>query len=385
MKALILEAERTTAEVGEVPVPQPAAGEVLVRVQAVALNPVDALYTKHPLGRTGRVVGSDFAGIVESEGNEGFPKGQRVAGFLQGASSANERPGAFADYLVCPTSLLWKIPDSVSYEEAATINLCGLTAAQAIFYRLGLKAPFSWQPLTDSETDHDLKIAPPPRRSEPLYFFIYGATTSVGLFAAQLLRRSQEASGRPLVLVGAASRGRFDLLKSEPYKYDYLVDYRDADWPEQVRQLTEGGVDYAYDCISEGSTVKMTSTTLREGANMAIVRSREAGAWQAADMALEPMYGAVWEGLGVDVQYHKFVVKTSPSKRAFAAAFYSWLSNGGQLIANPVRVMPGGLERIAPDGFALLGAGNVTARQQSRQESWMKPVSAEKLVYRLQD
>ena len=66
MKALILDAERRAAEVKEVLIPQPAAGEILVRVRAVALNPVDALYTKYPLGRTGRVVGSDFAGVVES-------------------------------------------------------------------------------------------------------------------------------------------------------------------------------------------------------------------------------------------------------------------------------------------------------------------------------
>ena len=176
----------------------------------------------------------------------------RVAGFLQGASSANERPGAFAEYLVCPTSLVWKFPDSISFEEAATINLCGLTAAQAIFYRLGLDAPFSWQ---SSETRRvEVSVTNPNVPSgmgEPLFFFIYGATTSVGLFAAQLVRHSLKGSGRRFVLIGAASPARFNLLKTEPYSYDHLVDYHDIDWPEQVRTLTGGGAHYAYDCISE--------------------------------------------------------------------------------------------------------------------------------------
>jgi len=45
--------------------------------------------------------------------------------------------------------------------------------------------------------------------------------------------------------------------------------------------------------------------------------------------------------------------------------------------------MPGGLERIVNDGFALLGPGSMVDRESSRTEAWMKPVSAEKLVYKI--
>lgn len=49
---------------------------------------------------------------------------------------------------------------------------------------------------------------------------------------------------------------------------------------------------------------------------------------------------------------------------------------------NPVRAMPGGLERIVPDGFALLGSGSVTSRTTlKRDEPYMKPISGEKVVY----
>jgi hypothetical protein len=45
--------------------------------------------------------------------------------------------------------------------------------------------------------------------------------------------------------------------------------------------------------------------------------------------------------------------------------------------------MPGGLENVVPDGLALLGCGSMEDRNKERPEAWMRPVSAEKLVYRL--
>ena len=172
MKALILDANNRTAIIETIPVPSPAPHEVLIRVIAVALNPVDSLYVYNPLAQSGRVVGSDFAGIIEILG-DGLPqyssdlkRGDRVAGFLQGAGSVNDRPGAFAQYIVCPWDLVWKVDESMRLREAAAVSLCALTAAQALFSRMGLKAPFAW-PANASDTDRgDLA---------PISFFIYGA------------------------------------------------------------------------------------------------------------------------------------------------------------------------------------------------------------------
>lgn len=80
------------------------------------------------------------------------------------------------------------------------------------------------------------------------------------------------------------------------------------------------------------------------------------------------------------------IIPASPSARAFAAAFFTWLGDnaGTALQANPLRHMPGGLERVVQDGLALMGANKVSERAEStRQEEWMRPVSAEKLVYSL--
>ena len=397
MKALVLDAEQRTAHIQSVPPPHPSAHEILVRVVAVALNPIDSLYVFNPLASTGRTIGSDFAGVIDAVGNAvpqspagggGLKRGDRVAGFLQGACSVNDRPGAFAEFLVCPWDLVWKVGDGRRLQEAAAVSLCGLTAAQALFFRMGLEVPFPWQPMKGSLTAAAAAAAVIPEKTQPLApsvsFFIYGASTSVGLYAAQLVRRIAQPSGRSIKLFGAASQKHFRLLQAEPYGYDGLVDYHDADWAAKVRGFAYGaGVSYAYDCVSEGRTVSKTASTLAPSGKMAIVRSREGGAWTEEDgLPVEPSYGAVWEGLGEVVQYQGMDLAASPRARSFAVAFYEWLSSGGKrLEPNPLREMPGGLESIAGDGFRLLGSGTMGDRDSSSETARMEPLSAEKMVY----
>ncbi|KAH8599228.1 chaperonin 10-like protein [Bisporella sp. PMI_857] len=387
MKALVLDAQARTALVQEVDIPKPAHGEVLIRVQAIALNPVDALYVFNPLGETGRIVGSDFSGTVVADGGGvNIRPDHRVAGFLQGACSSNDRPGAFAEYLICPADLLWEISGPVSFAQAATVSLCALTAAQALFYRLRLPAPFEWESTPEVKDGSSAVLN--LEEGELLNFFIYGASTSVALYAAQLIRRFSEASGRPIKLIGSASKARFSLLQSGPYFYNDLVDYRDSEWQQQALQLTGGaGFHYAFDCISEGPTVKRIISLLQHGGKIAIVRSKEGGAWDSEGLPpdVEPIYGAVWEGLGVEIQYQNLVVQPDADARRFAVSFYKWLSKGGKLQANPVREMPGGLDRVVQDGFALLGAGAMEDRAKDRNEPWMKPLSAEKSVYAIDE
>lgn len=78
----------------------------------------------------------------------------------------------------------------------------------------------------------------------------------------------------------------------------------------------------------------------------------------------------------------------NPAARAFAAASFDYLSSNEwpKLQPNPIRLMPGGLERVVPDGFELLGKDQVSARSAShgRSEDWMRPISGEKLVYALE-
>jgi NADPH:quinone reductase-like Zn-dependent oxidoreductase len=197
---------------------------------------------------------------------------------------------------------------------------------------------------------------------------------------------SAKASGKQVKLFGVASKAKWDMLKAAPYGYSHLADYKDQDWPQRIRELSGGaGMHYAYDCISEGDTVARVSSTLSSYGSIAIVRSRAAGAWKPDGVTAEPVYGAVWEGLGKEVQYQGFTVKESAEAREFAVEFYKWLTGavGDVLTPNPIRLMPGGLERVVEDGFRLLGNGSMGKRARDRNEEWMKPISAEKLVYKL--
>ncbi|KAM0207194.1 hypothetical protein ACHAPA_009636 [Fusarium lateritium] len=89
----------------------------------------------------------------------------------------------------------------------------------------------------------------------------------------------------------------------------------------------------------------------------------------------------------VDELYVTSPIAGQADAHAFAKEFYKFLSEPlpsgrAQLEPNPVRLVPGGLNKVIPDGFALLGSGSVSERANlARDEEYMCPISAEKLVY----
>ncbi|EHK47732.1 Hypothetical protein TRIATDRAFT_81082 [Trichoderma atroviride IMI 206040] len=387
MKALVLTPSTKNVSVQELPVPKPRDGEVLIRVHAVALNPIDSIYVVHPIAeQEHRVIGTDFAGVITAVGPDLSSStdlrariGGRVAGFHQGACSTNDRPGAFAEYITAPYDLLWSVPDSMSLADASAISMCGLTAAQGVYSRLGLPCPF------DDQTRHLTNNG-----SDITNVLIYSASTSFGLYAAQLVQHAARTSGRKIRLIGTASPSKHDLLLEAPYSYDILVDYHDPRWVDKVKKATEGkGIDFAVDTISEGQTVYSVHDTLAANAKMAVFRGPKGGQYDPSELRIKPIYGAVWEGLGYEIGYNGATIPANPAARVFATKFFNFLSTAAadgkvKLEPNPVRLMPGGLERIVPDGFTLLGSGLVSKRPDtSRTEDYMRPISGEKIVYRI--
>jgi Alcohol dehydrogenase GroES-like domain len=113
--------------------PIPAAGEALIRVQATALNRADVLQRKGrypvPPGAS-QILGLEFAGEIESFGpgqqeSCGFQAGDRVCALLGG--------GGYAQYVTVPTSMLMRVPESVSLSAAAAFPEAFLTAFQALY------------------------------------------------------------------------------------------------------------------------------------------------------------------------------------------------------------------------------------------------------------
>ncbi|KAF8896915.1 chaperonin 10-like protein [Gymnopilus junonius] len=381
MKALVT-AEHQTAEVKDIPIPEPGLKEIRVKVHFVALNLVDSLYVAHPTDKPGRVVGSDIAGVVDKVGNDvvDWNVGDRVAGLLQGATSGNPRPGGFAEYAILEHDLAIRIPPGVSFEEAATFPLCSLTAAQALFIRLELEAPFS-SPFK-------------PKRIEwkAPTILVFSAATSVGLFAVELAKLLHTPTGESYRIFATASPKNHDKLLA--LGVEAVFDYKSPTWPEEVRKAS-GGISYAVDCISEDKTTAQISQTFVDaGGKVAVIRK---SAWNKDGIreGVLPIYSAAWWGLGHEIIYNDEVMPASSIWREFTTAFYKFLSLGSEsdhavfpISGNPVRLMPGGLEGIIRDAFVLLGQGKVRERNPAVQDyagkDWLRPISAEKLVYSLE-
>ncbi|KAG5642720.1 hypothetical protein DXG03_002296 [Asterophora parasitica] len=373
MKALVT-APGNTAVVADVPIPEPSANEIRIKVQTVALNPIDPLYVAHPQGDPGRVIGSDIAGIIDKVGEnvKEWSVGDRVAGFLQGATSVNPRPGGFAEFAVLEADLAIRIPSAATFEEAATLPLCALTAAQALFIRLGLHAPFP-----HNSAEAELGDSPA--------ILIYSAATSVGLLAVELARVARTASGKPYRIFATASEKHHQRLLDSGV--DAVFDYRSPSWPEEVLKAS-GGISAALDCISEDdSTLKISHTFVESGGTIAVLRK---SAWypDGHKANVSAVYSAVWSGLGHDIYYNGGEIPASSSWRAFTVEFFKFLSAGSPVDPSlfpiepvPPRLMPGGLEAVVPDAFPLLGSGKVIDRNHEGSEPWLQPISAEKLVY----
>jgi NADPH2:quinone reductase len=143
MKAAFIEQTGPPEKItyGDLPKPKPTASQVLVKVEAVAVNPVDTyiragMYPAElPLPF---IVGCDLAGVVEAVGPEAtrYRPGDRVWGSNQGLLG---RQGTFAQYAAVEECWLYPTPDGVSSQDAAAVALVGITAHLGLFQRANLK------------------------------------------------------------------------------------------------------------------------------------------------------------------------------------------------------------------------------------------------------
>lgn len=180
--AAVMPSPRAPLDVATATTPEPAADEILVRVRAVAINPVDWVIQgtsriTYRWLRTPAVLGSDVAGEVVAVGSDvtRFRVGQRVFGLATGTDNGRDplREGAFQEYTVLLERLAAPTPDALTDEEAAVFPLGLSTAACALFQpaHLGLRMP-------TGET---------PSAAEGVVV-VWGGSTSVGMNAVQLAR-----------------------------------------------------------------------------------------------------------------------------------------------------------------------------------------------------
>ncbi|OHR68270.1 zinc-binding alcohol dehydrogenase [Bacillus sp. HMSC76G11] len=218
MKALLLEGKGEWKEmrVGETEKPSPGKGEILIKVKAAGLNPVDYKTGTggNPLWSYPHILGLDAAGIVEETGAEvmNVQIGDRVV--YHGDLT---KKGGFAEYAVTTAHTVSIIPESVSFEDAAALPTAGYTAYQALYRKLRI---------TEGES-----------------ILIHGGAGGVGGFAIQMAKRSG------LTVFTTASAANHEYVKS--LGADYAIDYKESDVIAKVMELTAGnGVDAVLDTVS---------------------------------------------------------------------------------------------------------------------------------------
>lgn len=143
MKALLAEAPNSPLRIADIAKPVPGEGQVLVRIKASGVNPLDlkiragnAAHARHPLPA---IVGIDMAGVVEEIGTgvDGFRRGDAVYGMTGGVGGIQ---GSLAEFAAVDAALLAPKPQNLSMREAAALPLISITAWEGLVDRAGVKA-----------------------------------------------------------------------------------------------------------------------------------------------------------------------------------------------------------------------------------------------------
>jgi len=199
----------------DIEVGTPGQGEVRVAHKAVGLNFID-VYQRiglYPI-QLPHAMGMEAAGIIEAvgEGVTHLKVGDRVA-------YASQPPGSYTEARVMPAAQVCPLPDGISFEEGAAMMLKGMTV-EYLFHRT--------TPLKSGDT-----------------VLFHAAAGGVGLLACQWAR------SEGITLIGTAGTDEKCAL-ALAHGATHCINYRNADWPEQLRSLTGGmGVDVVMDAVGK--------------------------------------------------------------------------------------------------------------------------------------
>lgn len=229
-------------ELSDLPKPTPGPGQVLVRVVAASVNPVD--YKVRQSGSWAGVpmpaiLGYDAAGVVEALGTgaKRFKLGDEV--FY--SARIFGRQGTYAEYHVEDEEILALKPKALSFEQAAAVPLAAITAYDSVITFFGTKP---------GDT-----------------VLIHAGAGGVGHFAVQLAK----AAGARVLATGRSVNT--ELIKG--FGADEVIDYQKLSFEEEALRLTGGrGVDAAFDTVG-GNTVSRSIQAVRPYGKLATVVSLE--------------------------------------------------------------------------------------------------------------
>jgi NADPH2:quinone reductase len=247
---------------GEFPKPQPGLGEVLVKVGAVAVNPIDTYIRGGMIAMPLRfpyVIGCDLAGTVETVGRgvRRFKPGDRVWGSNQGLFG---RQGTFAEYAVVDEKWLYPTPPNETDVEAAAGALVGITAYLGLFRFARLLA------------------------GELL--FVNGGSGGVG---SSVIQQAKAAGARVITTVGSEPKRAY----CQSLGADLVLDYRSPSLDDEIRQYAApfGGVSVWFETQRE-PTLERTISMMAPRGRIIVMAGRQArpdfplGAFYTKDLSL---------------------------------------------------------------------------------------------------
>jgi NADPH:quinone reductase-like Zn-dependent oxidoreductase len=180
-KAIVAQGPGKLALQDNVPMPALAPDMAIVKTAAVAINPADAKMLDYSAA-AGAIHGYDFAGTIVALGADTpshLSVGDRVAGLVHGMNKLRPDVGAFAEYVGADADLLLKIPDSLSFEQAASFGTGVATAAMSLFSEM--QVPSSLDTLRQ-------QTYMPAGINKGDFVLVAGGSTATGTRAIQLLK-----------------------------------------------------------------------------------------------------------------------------------------------------------------------------------------------------
>jgi NADPH:quinone reductase len=235
MRSVYVSEYGVTPVVGEIPTPEPGAGQILLRMRAAGMNPMDGTLASgawRPAPATfPMVLGADGAGVVEGagEGARRFSRGDELFGQLLIAPLGSA--GTYAEYVaVTEEAPLARVPTGLDPVVAAALPTAGGTGL-ALVELLG--------PLTGKTV------------------LIIGAGGGVGSFATQF---AVNAGARVIANVHAAAAGRM-----RGYGAAETVDHTQVSLPDAVQQAHPDGIDVLIDLVSDADGFAALASLVRPG------------------------------------------------------------------------------------------------------------------------
>jgi len=219
---------------GELPRPEPGPHQVLVRVVAVSVNPIDTYIRSGMVAMDvpiPYILGCDLAGVVEQVGPEvtRFRPGDRVWGTNQGLLG---RQGTFAEYAVVDEQWLYPLPQEVSFETAAAIALVGITAHLGLFH-YGQLQPGEW-------------------------ICVSGGSGAIG---ATVIQMARIAGAHVIATTSSEAKARY----CRELGAEHVINYREEPILDRIHQILPDGVQMWWETSREPDLDLAVGASARHG------------------------------------------------------------------------------------------------------------------------